>query len=100
MVVAPISNGALIANRWQPMSALTWCSPVSRSASFMPLKIGRSGQPVQRPGEARLYHLGGDPCGEGAGGIVSGRAAAPARARSASGSDVAQELRDAARDGG
>ena len=32
------------------MSAETWCLPVSRSASFRPLKIGRSGQPVQRPG--------------------------------------------------
>ena len=32
------------------MSALTWCGPSSRSTSFMAVKIGRSGQPVQKPG--------------------------------------------------
>ena len=32
------------------MSALTWCGPSSRSTSFIALKIGRSGQPVQKPG--------------------------------------------------
>ena len=43
-------NGGRIENRWQPMSALTWCGPSSRSTSFIALKIGRSGQPVQKPG--------------------------------------------------
>ena len=37
-------------NRWQPMSALTWCGPNSFSTNFMAAKIGRSGQPVQKPG--------------------------------------------------
>ena len=43
-------KGGRIEKRWQPMSALTWCGPSSRSTSFIALKIGRSGQPVQKPG--------------------------------------------------
>jgi hypothetical protein len=35
------------------MSAETWCMPSSRSTSFSAEKIGRSGQPVQKPGGAR-----------------------------------------------
>ncbi len=35
MVVAPMLNGGRIENRWQPMSALTWCAPSSRSTSFI-----------------------------------------------------------------
>src|SRR5713226_5049257 len=50
MVVAPILKGGMIENRWQPISAATWCGPSSRSTSFMAAKIGRSGQPVQKPG--------------------------------------------------
>src|SRR6266849_6320226 len=50
MVVAPILNGGMIEKRWQPISAATWCGPSSRSTSFMAAKIGRSGQPVQKPG--------------------------------------------------
>ncbi len=50
MVVLPMLKGGRIENRWQPMSALTWCGPSSRSTSFIALKIGRSGQPVQKPG--------------------------------------------------
>ena len=37
-------------NRWQPISAATWCAPSSCSTSFIAEKIGRSGQPVQKPG--------------------------------------------------
>ncbi len=50
MVVLPMLNGGRIENRWQPMSALTWCAPSSRSTSFIAVNIGRSGQPVQKPG--------------------------------------------------
>ena len=50
MVVAPMLNGGRIENRWQPMSQLTWCEPSSRSTSFIAVKIGRSGQPVQNDG--------------------------------------------------
>ncbi|MNT31373.1 hypothetical protein D3C72_1672060 [compost metagenome] len=50
IVVLPMLKGGRIENRWQPMSALTWCAPSSRSTSFMALKMGRSGQPVQKPG--------------------------------------------------
>ncbi len=50
MVVLPRLKGGRIENRWQPMSALTWCSPISRSTSFIAVKMGRSGQPVQKPG--------------------------------------------------
>jgi hypothetical protein len=32
------------------MSALMWCAPSSCSTSLIALKIGRSGQPVQKPG--------------------------------------------------
>ena len=32
------------------MSALIWCAPSSFCTSFMAAKIGRSGQPVQKPG--------------------------------------------------
>ena len=32
------------------MSQLTWCGPSSRSTSFMAVKMGRSGQPVQNEG--------------------------------------------------
>ena len=35
------------------MSQLTWCGPSSRSTSFMAVKIGRSGQPVQNEGGRR-----------------------------------------------
>ena len=31
------------------MSLATWCSPSSFSTSFIAEKIGRSGQPVQKP---------------------------------------------------
>src|SRR5258708_39174562 len=50
MVVAPILNGGMIENRWQPISAATWCGPSSRSTNFMAAKIGRPGQPTQNPG--------------------------------------------------
>jgi hypothetical protein len=50
MVVAPMLNGGRMENRWQPMSQLTWCGPSSRSTSFKAVKIGRSGQPVQKDG--------------------------------------------------
>ena len=50
MVVAPMLNGGRIENRWQPMSQLTWWAPSSRSTSFIAVKIGRSGQPVQNEG--------------------------------------------------
>ena len=50
MVVAPILNGGRMENRWQPMSQLTWCGPSSRSTSFIAVKMGRSGQPVQNDG--------------------------------------------------
>ena len=55
MVVAPMLNGGRIENRWQPMSQLTWCGPSSRSTSFSAVKIGRSGQPVQNDGRARMH---------------------------------------------
>ena len=55
MVVLPRLNGGRIENRWQPMSALTWCAPSSRSTSFIAEKIGRSGQPVQKPGGRALH---------------------------------------------
>ena len=32
------------------MSAATWCGPSSFSTSFIAAKIGRSGQPMQKPG--------------------------------------------------
>ena len=54
MVVLPRLNGGRMENRWQPMSALTWCGPSSRSTSFIAVKIGRSGQPVQKPGGRAL----------------------------------------------
>ncbi len=50
IVVAPMLNGALIENRWQPMSAAMWCSPSSFCTSVSAEKIGRSGQPVQKLG--------------------------------------------------
>src|SRR6218665_3006948 len=50
MVVAPRWNGGMMENRWQPMSAETWCMPSSRSTSFSEEKIGRSGQPTHSPG--------------------------------------------------
>jgi len=50
MVVAPMLNGGRMENRWQPMSQLTWCCPSSRSSSFIAVKIGRSGHPVQKDG--------------------------------------------------
>ena len=50
MVVAPSSKGGMIEKRWQPMSDAMWCLPSSCSTSFMAAKIGRSGQPVQKPG--------------------------------------------------
>src|SRR5881275_3650767 len=50
MVVAPILNGGRIENKWQPISAAIWCGPSSFSTSFIAEKIGRSGQPVQKPG--------------------------------------------------
>ena len=50
MVVAPISNGGRMEKRLQPMSQLTWWRPSSRSSSFIAVKIGRSGQPVQNDG--------------------------------------------------
>ena len=43
-------NGGRIENRWQPMSQLTCIGPVSFCSSFIALKIGRSGQPVQNVG--------------------------------------------------
>ena len=49
MVVPPMLKGGRIENRWQPMSLATWCSPSSFSTSFIAEKIGRSGQPVQKP---------------------------------------------------
>ena len=50
MVVLPMLNGGRIENRWQPMSQLMCSGPSSRCSSFMAVKIGRSGQPVQKPG--------------------------------------------------
>ena len=50
MVVPPILKGGRMEKRWQPMSEAIWCSPVSLSTSFIAEKIGRSGQPVQKPG--------------------------------------------------
>ncbi len=50
MVVAPMLKGGRIEKRWQPMSQETWCWPSSRSTSFIAVKIGRSGQPVQKEG--------------------------------------------------
>src|SRR5664279_2237407 len=50
IVVAPMLNGGSTEKRWQPMSQLTWCLPISRSTSFIAVKIGRSGQPVQNDG--------------------------------------------------
>jgi hypothetical protein len=43
-------KGGSEAKRWQPMSAAIWCSPRSSCTSFIAAKIGRSGQPVQKPG--------------------------------------------------
>ena len=50
MVVAPSSKGGMIENRWQPMSEAMWCLPSSCSTSLVAAKIGRSGQPMQKPG--------------------------------------------------
>ena len=50
MVVEPISKGGRIEKRWQPMSLAMWWAPSSSSTSFVAAKIGRSGQPVQKPG--------------------------------------------------
>src|SRR3974377_1295258 len=49
MVVAPILNGGKDANRWQPMSAEILCSPSPRCTSFIAAKIGRPGEPTQKP---------------------------------------------------
>ena len=49
MVVLPMLNGGRMEKRWQPMSQLTWKRPSSFSTSFMAVKSGRSGQPVQKP---------------------------------------------------
>src|ERR1700744_5417559 len=46
----PSENGAKVANEWQPISALIWVGPISRCASFIAAKTGRSGQPVQKFG--------------------------------------------------
>src|SRR5579863_257034 len=46
----PSENGAKVANEWQPMSALIWVGPISRWASFIAAKTGRSGHPVQKFG--------------------------------------------------
>src|SRR5271156_1158365 len=46
----PIENGAKVAKEWQPISALIWVGPISRCASFIAAKTGRSGQPVQKFG--------------------------------------------------
>ena len=49
MVVAPRLKGGRIENRWQPMSQEIWCWPSVSCASVSAEKIGRSGQPVQKP---------------------------------------------------
>src|SRR5580698_5413817 len=49
IVVPPILKGGRIEKRWQPISAATWCGPSSSSTSFIAAKIGRSGQPMQKP---------------------------------------------------
>src|SRR5690554_6283940 len=49
MVVAPRLNGGRIENRWQPMSQAMWCSPSLSCAKVKAAKMGRSGQPVQKP---------------------------------------------------
>src|SRR5487761_572496 len=46
----PSENGAKVANEWQPISALIWVGPISRWASSIAAKTGRSGQPVQKFG--------------------------------------------------
>ena len=43
-------NGGMVANEWQPMSALIWVGPSSRCTSLRALNTGRSGQPVQKAG--------------------------------------------------
>ena len=43
-------NGGMVANEWQPMSALMWVGPSSRCTSLSALNTGRSGQPVQKAG--------------------------------------------------
>ena len=58
MVVLPMWKGGRIENRWQPMSALTWCSPSSRCTSFSAANTGRSGQPVHRPGGRACTSIG------------------------------------------
>src|SRR5258707_14288410 len=74
MVELPRLNGGRTEKRWQPISQLTWCGPSSRSTSFMAVKIGRSGQPVQNAGggagpftAAAPRALGPRLAGEGAG---------------------------------
>ena len=49
MVVLPRLNGGNIENKWQPMSQLMCIGPISRWSSFIAVKMGRSGQPVQNP---------------------------------------------------
>ena len=50
MTVLPTLKGGSAAKVWQPMSALMWVGPSSFSRILIALKIGRSGQPVQKPG--------------------------------------------------
>src|ERR1700726_471980 len=50
MMLAPVLNGANVANEWQPISALTCTLPSSFCTIFIDEKNGRSGQPVHKPG--------------------------------------------------
>jgi hypothetical protein len=67
-------KGGRMEKRWQPMSADTWCGPSSRSTSFIAVKIGRSGHPVQKPG-GRLCTTGAAWIGMVRGAAEAGRAA-------------------------
>jgi len=49
-MVLPCENGSKVPNAWQPMSAETCGSPMSRLASFIAANTGRSGQPTQNVG--------------------------------------------------
>ena len=69
-------------NRWQPMSAETWCGPSSRSTSFIAVKMGRSGQPVQKPG-GRLCTSGAGWMGMTRDVLAFGTASTPWRCRKA-----------------
>src|SRR6266436_6921187 len=83
MMLAPMWNGARVANEWQPISALTCTLPSSFCTIFIDEKNGRSGQPVHRPGGLGGTALRSSPIGS------SGRSFAGAGAELAEFPDAA-----------